>query len=1197
MFLKQLDLVGFKSFADRRTIDFVPGLTAVVGPNGSGKSNISDAVRWVLGEQSAKNLRGSKMEDVIFSGSDTRKPLNVAEITLTLDNSDHYLAIDYSEVSVTRRVYRSGDSEYLINNHPCRLKDVIDLFMDSGLGKEAYSVIGQGKVEEILSSKADERRAIFEEAAGVLKYKTRKTKAEKKLTETEENLYRVEDILHELETQVKPLEEQASVAKEYLAKTEELKQVEVGLLVKEIEQLHEQWVAEKENRKQLADTYQSWHTKVQESEAKLEGMRTDIQTLDDSIEELQSVLLTTSEGLEKAEGKRALIKERKKHAEENRDQYEQDIAKLHQEKTRLEQDIETQSEVTNQRENQLKELIRKLNAENQQLEEMDKQASVDIETRKAEYIDLLNEQASIRNEIRYLSDQKEKQRVKYERLEKDHKDILEKRQHVQNEIDEQQKQIASVQEKIDEYYREYKEIEANLKRHERTYEDEEKKLYDQHQRAQQLRSRKDVLEEMQQDYSGFFQGVKEMLKQRDGQFSGIHGAVAELIHVEQRYEQALEMALGAAQQHVVVQDEKTGRDSIQYLKQRRLGRATFLPLDVMKPRKISSYEEDILTNDESFVGVAKSLVQYDDVYEPVVANLIGNVIVATDVKGAQRLAKQIRYRYRIVTLEGDVINPGGSMTGGSVKRQNSQLLGRQREMEQLDHDLKEIDSSIDKHQKQIAEIKEKRTLLEEELERYRALGEETRVQEQEAKSRLQTLEMEASNYNDRLSLFDQEKQEFEKDDEEKRTRIAELEEKLTDVSEKAESIDAEIQRHSEQQAIKQSSKEELRQSVTDLKIQQAKEQEQLQHQQEMLARLKEEKTEIEASLEEKQETLRALDDKGDEEETFDSLNENVEVKRQEKEKTTTLISHRRQERLERQQAHDDLERELKEARRTLKQYDEQTNQLDVKINRLDVELDHRLQKLEGDYELTFEAAREQFSLTLDLEDAREQVKLIKWGIDELGTVNLGAIEEYERVYERYEFLLNQKQDLLEAKDTLHRVISEMDEEMTKRFQRTFEQIKEQFQQVFVELFGGGQADLLLTDPEDLLNTGVDIIAQPPGKKLQHLALLSGGERALTAIALLFSILKVRPVPFCILDEVEAALDEANVVRFAQYLNTFSENTQFIVVTHRKGTMEAADVLYGITMQESGVSKLVSVRLEEAGELIESNEQKRLEETR
>ncbi|MCA1030041.1 chromosome segregation protein SMC [Bacillus timonensis] len=1188
MFLKRLDIVGFKSFAERIGVDFVPGVTAVVGPNGSGKSNITDAIRWVLGEQSAKSLRGAKMEDIIFAGSDTRKALNVAEVTLTLDNSDQFLPIDFNEVSVTRRVYRSGESDFYINKQSCRLKDIVDLFMDSGLGREAFSIISQGKVEEILSSKSEERRSIFEEAAGVLKYKTRKKKAEYKLAETQENLNRVQDILYELEGQVEPLKIQASIATDYLEKKDELEQVEVGVTVYEIEELHNKWESLKKELEIHKDQELELATSLQAKEAEIEKSRDQVTALDESINDLQQVLLIASEELEKLEGRKDVLKERKKNAFQNKDQLQSLIDEYGHKIEELEKMKVIENEKLDELKSEVEILQQNLKEKEFTLKGYDQNIDGTLENLKSEYFEHLNNQASKRNEIRYIKEQLEQQKGKQSRLDSSNEKYLKERSYIEQEKIKLQTKLSVVEEEINKQFKAYRDEQSKLESAKKNYEKKESTLYQAYQYLQQTKSRKEMLEELQDDYSGFFQGVKEVLKAREDTLNGIEGAIAELIKVPKEYEVAIEIALGGASQHIVVDNEQNARTAIQYLKKNSYGRATFLPMSVIKERVLSSHQISMISDHQGFIGVGSDLITFDRKFNSVINNLLGTVIVTKDLKAANELARLLNYRYRLVTLDGDVVNPGGSMTGGGVKNQknSNSLLSRGREIEAITAKYNEMNEKTTQLEENVKSLKRTIENQEKELENVRLLGENIRLKQQSIKSELRELEIQEKNVNEHLVMYDQEKSLFETD-------IATLESRSIDLNNILESIGNQIEKLDEQindltlrKNSQQSSKETVQSEITDLKVILARQQQNLQNQLEKVNRLTSDYHEISLKLKEAKEDLLLL---SNEMTTSSSGEQEIEAaakkKLQDKNETISLISNRREQRLSLQQKVDDLERELKEEKRNYKQLVDILKDEEVKINRLDVELENRLNHLREEYFMSFEAAKEKYPLQMEISEAKKKVKLIKLAIEELGTVNLGAIEEYERVSERFHFLNEQKDDLQEAKETLYKVIGEMDDEMKKRFETTFNAIRSHFESVFQALFGGGRAELKLTNPDDLLNTGVDIVAQPPGKKLQNLGLLSGGERALTAIALLFSILKVRPVPFCILDEVEAALDEANVFRFAQYLKNFSHETQFIVITHRKGTMEEADVLYGVTMQESGVSKLVSVRLEESKELV------------
>ncbi len=1182
MFLKRLDITGFKSFAQKVSIDFVPGVTAVVGPNGSGKSNITDAIRWVMGEQSAKSLRGGKMEDVIFAGSESRRAVNVADVTITLENDDQFLPLDYHEVSITRRVNRSGDSEFLINNQPCRLKDIVDLFMDSGLGREAFSIISQGKVEEVLSSKPDERRKIFEEAAGVLKYKTRKRKAELRLIETQENLNRVLDILHEIEGQLEPLKIQSSIAKDYLQKKEELEQIDIEVTVFEIEELHGKWEVLKRDIASHQQMEQSLSANVGEREQEINRLRAYIQRADEEIDALHKHLLFVSEEVEKLEGKKEVLKERKKNASQNKEQLERLVKEYTQTKEELViAKQKEENELTNFENDVAK--TREEVAEQERLfatysENLDEQ----LEQLKSEYFELANAQTASRNEIAFLEQQKHQTSEKEARLLKANEQYVQQRADLERKKGALIDKLQNFQKELQDSTIQLKEQLAKLDSLREEYRKQESTLYQAYQYVQQTKSRKQMLEEMQEDYEGYFHGVKEILKARSQKLHGIEGAIAELVSVPKEYETAIEIALGGATQHIVTADEQSARQAISFLKQNHYGRATFLPLTSVRSRFIPPQTISLIESHDTFVGVASSLVKYDEKYRSIAENLLGTVIIVKDLKGANELARLIQHRYRFVTLTGDVVNPGGSMTGGSVKQKTNSLLGRQRELETITAKLKEMEEKTLQLEKNVKAKKEMIEELEQAIGKEQSFVKRLEEQEKALDRDVKQVEIEEQAVNDRLAMYDQDMVSFKSDQEHLVKRIQLLEKQLDEAKEQTLELEVVIEELTHRKRTQQTSREEVRQKLTEVKVELAGQEQSLKNKREKYERICFELNQTTKRLEEVTEDLALLANEMTSNDSGElSLEEAAAEKVKEKAETLKKMDDCRAERLKSQNKLEDAERFVKELHRQHKQITNALKDEEVKLNRIDVELDSRLHQLNEEYQTSFEAAKASYQLTVPIDEARKKIKLIKLGIEELGTVNIGSIEQYERTAERYEFLSSQKNDLDEAKNTLYQVIEEMDEEMKKRFSDTFYQIREEFNHVFQSLFGGGKAELKLTDATDLLNTGVDIIAQPPGKKLQNLGLLSGGERSLTAIALLFSILKVRPVPFCVLDEVEAALDEANVHRFATYLRSYSEQTQFIVITHRKGTMEEADVLYGVTMQESGVSKLVSVRLEDS----------------
>lgn len=1186
MYLKRLESIGFKSFAERISIDFVRGVTSVVGPNGSGKSNITDAIRWVLGEQSARSLRGLTMEDVIFQGSDTRRALNVAEVTLVLDNGDKELPLDYEEINVTRRVYRSGESEFYINKQSCRLKDIVELFMDSGLGREAFSIISQGKVEEILSSKADERRAIFEEAAGVLKYKQRKKKSEYKLAETQENLNRVEDIISEIEQQIEPLEKQAETAQKYLDKKEQLKQHEISLLVTEIEQLNDEWRALLDELDKKKTEEINRKTAIQKKEADLEYERQELQKLDEDIEQLQAELLSATEQLEQYEGKKQVFNERTKHFAENKEKLEaqknettERIDMLTYELGQEREKLSTLKENRDETKKHVKQLETKLTTDQDEITEQ-------IEGLKSDYIEFLNEQAANRNEkhsirqrLDQISGKKEKQTEKFDSLLKEREKISANTEKLTSDYADQEEIYQAKSQHI-------QQMKDDLAEKRNTFQDSQTKLYQGYQYIEKLKSKKEMLDDMKEDFQGFFHGVKAILKARaDNKMTGIHGAVIELIDVPKKYITVIETVLGAQAQHIVVNDDRSAREAISWLKKTNSGRATFLPLSSIQARFVPEGLLKKAKTHAGFVGVAGELVSASSEFRKSVSHLMGHILVAESLKDANDIANLVNRKHRVVTLEGDVVNPGGAMSGGAQKKSKQSLFTREKDLQEVTEKLNRFQQKastfkqqVDKQRQQITELENEITVEEQALTNEQEKLQELHDSFKEAEMKLNTL-------NENLKLYDQDKQQFEQDTDELKTRDDELSQVLETISGKIESTQQEIDKLSDEASTLQKNQDQLKEDYQNAQVTLAEQEERLKNQREKTNSLQTQLNDYEAQYEIYANDLNELLDIQNSQETEEEMEDNISKAKNSKDKLTAKIQEVRTARLERNQALQDQDRELKERNKHHQLFKEDIQEKEVNANRLDVELENRLSKLQTEYTVTFEKAKQDYAETENVDEAKSTVAQIKQSIEQLGTVNLGAIDEHDRISNRYDFLSTQQNDLIEAKQTLHSVIAEMDEEMEKRFGETFELIKNEFSVVFKQLFGGGKAELKLTDPNNLLDTGVEIIAQPPGKKLQHLGLLSGGERALTAIALLFSILRVRPVPFCVLDEVEAALDEANVVRFAKYLKTYSENTQFIVITHRKGTMEESDVLYGVTMQESGVSRLVSVRLEETEELI------------
>ena len=1181
MFLKRLEVIGFKSFADRIGIDFVPGVTAVVGPNGSGKSNVTDAIRWVLGEQSAKSLRGAKMEDVIFAGSDSRKPLNFAEVTLILDNSDDRLPLDYNEVSVTRRVFRSGDSEYLLNKQSCRLKDITDLFMDSGLGKEAFSIISQGRVDEILNSRPEDRRSIFEEAAGVLKYKQRKKKAEHKLFETDDNLHRVLDILHELDDRMEPLQIQASAATDYLRMSEELKGIELDVIAFDVKRIDDRL---RELNIQVAEhtkNEQQLESVIENTETEVKRIRQELTNQDSIIDGAQEQLIEASSELERWDGRKQLLAEKRQNTDQQIEKLQLTIQELEEEKTELLEQLNDKQIGSKKKQEELN----KERAELKQFEHILKQSSAEIESEmeewKTTYIERLNEEATVKNELKHLDQQIVQQKEHTEKMQGENSQISEEIMIVEKSKVKSAEALSDIQTQLELKLKQFRDEQELYSKEKDQLESKQSMLYQAYQHQQQLKARKESLEALEADFSGFFQGVKEILVAREkGQLQGITGAVAELIQVKPAYAKALETALGASMQHIVTETEQHAQKAIAYLKEKKMGRATFLPKMVMKSRKIQRDALRVVLDHPSYIQTADELVSYDESSRSIVENLLGNVIVVKDLQGASQIAKACQYRYRIVTLDGDIVNAGGSLTGGFTKQQSS-VFSRKAELEELSTKLTHMNETIRQAESQITQLKGTVDKRSKELEIMKVDGEDIRSKELEMSANLRELEATYKRLKERELISHSEKTHISGRQDELILKKEQAELRLQELKTELAQINDTINRLTTMKSKSLSERDQLTEQSAQLRSTIAVLTEQVASAEQSVSELKLKLDRIASKMDQvtKEMAWYASGD-GQSGPSKEEINEKLTFWQEKKHSLLLTVSEGKEKRQDIHQKVTHLELHLKKHQQLHKQELDALRAAEVIVNRLDVEQSSLHTHLYDQYNLSIEEIDYPNMETFNEEASRKKVKLLKQSIEELGPVNIVSIEEFERVSERHVFLTEQRQDLLDAKETLHEAIKEMDEEMTIRFSETFFAIRTQFVRVFRELFGGGQADLVLTNPEELLETGVDIIAQPPGKKLQNLSLLSGGERALTAIALLFAILNIRPVPFCILDEVEAALDESNVVRYSQYLKKFSHDTQFIVITHRKGTMEGADVLYGITMQESGISKLVSVKLSE-----------------
>lgn len=1183
MQLKKLILKGFKSFAEKTTLDFNDGVTAVVGPNGSGKSNIIEAIQWVMGEQSAKSLRGGKMNDVIFSGTHSRKPMNIAEVTLVLDNSSHFLPVDFEEINITRRLSRSGDSDYFINKQPCRLKDIVDLFMDSGLGKESFSIISQGQVEAIFNSKAEDRRAIFEEAAGVFKYKLHKQKAEKKLDETQDNLDRVQDILYELEGQIEPLKEQADIAESYLRQKEELTDLDIGITVLDIKELSQKMDHNKQQLKDFNELLSEVDVKITENQQDLAQTKGKSQEIKEKRDQIQTQIVESVQKIERAESSLALHDEKLKHKEAFIQEKQGSVEKQEAQIEQLKGQISEIKEKAQAQKTLIDDLSKQIKEKRERLSYFEEGREERMEEIRSHYMDLLQKRASLNNEEQTLNRDISKENIQEEKSVQQ-KDQLEKDiNEAQKEFDEKTEKLETVKQELDDLLERFQEKDREYKEFNQALGSKEQRVQDLKNQLEQAKVKQNSLSEMQENYAGYFAGVKVVMKNTD-RLNGIVGTVADLVQIPKDYLEAIDTVLGSSSQFVVVEDEKAGRQAIRYLKENRSGRATFLPLTTIKPRYIQEQFLDSAKQVGGFIGLASDLISFDEKISAIVRNLLGNTIVATSLDTANKIAKAVSYRYRVVSLDGNVMNAGGSMTGGGGKRSsNSHIFTQKEDLKKLNIFIQETTKTIDHRLEELTKEREKQKQSSEKLEEIQKLGEEKRYSENQLENELKSSEDSLNRLTRQLKSLDFEFTTLSEDLKANKNRLAEVQNEKETVHAQIEAYSQEMADLTDEKESSETKKAEINEEIESLQAD-------LNEKRETYASLKATLNNLNSQLEQNEQTLdqlqtdiqayRAGEVTESKEELSQKLHELNALYAKQKEQETNL----KQKQVEYEDQVEELEKVISDLKEKQAYYTSEKNELEVKNSRSDVSTDHKLEYLVDEYGMSFEEARLLPELDVDYEEAAKQVKLLKKGIEELGPVNVNSIDEYKKVSDRYKFLSKQQDDLIEAKSQLFNTMDEMDNEVKRRFKEKFDQIKNQFSIVFPQMFGGGRAELRLTDPDDLLTSGVEIVAQPPGKKLASLSLLSGGERALTAISLLFAIIQVSKVPFCILDEAETALDETNVARFGKYLREFETDTQFIVITHRKGTMEEADSLYGITMQEKGISKLVSVRLEDVEEM-------------
>ena len=1183
MFVKRLEMHGFKSFADKAIIEFTHGVTVVVGPNGCGKSNITDAVRWVLGEQSARHLRGLRMDDIIFSGTASRKPVSFAEVSLTLDHSDGVLGLDFQEITVTRRIYRSGESEYLLNKRQCRLKDIQELFMDTGIGREAYSLIGQGRVDEILHARPEERRLIFEEAAGILRYKTRKREAERRLAETAENLLRVGDIIHELASQLVPLGEQAAAARHYLELRTLLRERDVTLLVHQGRLLRQQWYDVSQKATTAADELLQLQAGVGRRETELTGLQLALDDEQSAVLVMQRELQRLSSKLEKVQGGSAVNQEKIRGLEWQLAEGATFLAELErQEQTFLAERLLISQQIT-----AADKILAKAENEMQAAKRLMENIESSPEAVRS---------AACRKELDRLSPEIRRLQTDYGRLEVELEQLAERAASLSAGYADRKAELTVLSSARQGLLAEKAELMAEQKRlnsfvlannarcEQNTAQLAETTAINE-MRVKALaaaQNKLQVLAELENAMAGYYQGVKAVLaaKKKSGQFAGILGTVADVLHVPSEYVTAVEAALGAALQNLVVDNDGVAKEIIAWLKKTREGRATFLPLNILEAPVRGSMPA-ALTEQFGYIGVAADLISREERFAPVAESLLGRVHLVRELDTAISVARILRFRERVVSLEGDVILPGGAITGGQDKKQAG-VLSRRKEAETLQVIVEKLLAEIDAERHRIQAL----TVLREDLAGEAAeLAEKMRAGELSLgvkENELVFLTRQEESATRVFEGYEREAEAIISRREAKEAALTKARGNLESFQEQENCLWVELAGLAGILSAREHEKRRLQDEYTESRVRLASIQKQREHEEEELERLGRERVQLAERKKGKEAEIRGIKTKRLElDEVVEKGKEEAAVLEQERLKLLSMMLKREAKLKEKNTFCREEAEQIRQLEKSLTGLERKQARLDVEQGRVEVELQAVLDRLRESWELEFAAAEKLVQPPVDSVQTQAEVQKLKENISALGMVNLGAIEECGRLQERVDFLTRQRHDLLEGEKDLLRVIREIDSRMGEKFAAAFAVINENFGLVFKELFGGGRAQLRLTEQDNLLEAGIEIMAQPPGKKLQHLSLLSGGEKALTAIALLFAFLKVKPTPFCILDEIEAALDESNLTRFAEYLGKLSGETQFILISHRKKTMEQADILYGVTMEEAGVSKLISVRLRDA----------------
>lgn len=1179
MYLKNIEIHGFKSFANKINFEFHNGITGIVGPNGSGKSNVADAVRWVLGEQKIKQLRSSKMEDVIFAGTENRKPMGYAYVAITFDNSDHKLNIDYNEVTVSRRLFRSGESEYMINGTQVRLKDVNELFYDTGIGKEGYSIIGQGQIDKILSGKPEERRELFDEAAGIVKFKRRKNEAMKKLDDQNQNLVRVGDILAELERQVVPLEKQCEKAKQYLVLKDELKVNDVNMFLIEIEEIRNRLAQIDEKIKIASSDMQTANDEFEKIKADYTKLEEIIEDINNSIEGKKVKLNDTILNIEKFEGQINVIKEQINSAKNNESYINQRIQSISLEIEQQNEELKKSENDKAENESQLNQILETQTASNEEILNINEQYSgleKEIESNKAEIIELLNAKSSIKAKIQRCDTLLEQINIRKSQL---NQKLIE----FQSQKDSQNTVIAQLEQQLEEVNKEIEQVKTALNR----YKDEladlrvenaelTKKLSENQEKYHKSKSNLDALKNITERYEGYGNSIKKVMELKESR-KGIIGVVADIIQVDKKYEVAIETALGGNIQNIVTDTETTAKDTIEYLKKHKYGRATFLPLSSMSNK--TNFNAPDALDEKGVIGLASELVNIKKEYEGVAKYLLGRVMVVDTIDNAIAIERKYRYTVRIVTLEGEYLNVGGSISGGAFKN-STNLLGRRREIDELEKLLKDLKVEKDALDKTLLDNRSKISVVSEEVNKVNKGLQEQFIIKNTIEINLKQANIEKENIINEYQGYTKESDDITVEIKDINANNTKLNEELSGTEDRSSDLEKAVLSKTKQLSDmkgklsdKNAILEEINIEIANLKQKHEFIVEKINKSQELIDGLKKELDNIKNNSEENNSEISARL------EAIDNFAKEVESHKKLVDTLKTEIAEAVASKENQSREHKEFFEKREELSKRISDLDKEVYRLSSQKEALEEKTENKEAYMWNEYELTYRKASEMKNPEIgDKSALRENIANIRKTMKSLGDVNVNAIEEFKEVNERYQFMKNQHDDLMEAKENLLKIIDELEVGMRKQFKEKFEEIKVEFDNVFKELFGGGKGTIELTEAEDILDAGINIISQPPGKKLQNMMQLSGGEKALTAISLLFAIQNLKPSPFCLLDEIEAALDGSNVVRFAEYLHKLTKNTQFIVITHRRGTMNCADRLYGITMQEKGISALVSVDL-------------------